>query len=594
MAPTTQLSSGRHLAALLVLLVAAYAAVLGLRLTPSLGLDLQGGTTVILTPELEGGGEVDEEQLAEAVDIIRNRVNGLGVAESEVVTQGDNIVISVPGEGRRVLQDLGSTAQLRFRPVLQQLPGGAGLGPPPAPQDPAAEPPAVVPADPAAQGDEPSGSEPAGDEQAEEAPAAGEPGADAPAQPRVAPPQRVPAQAPAAPAAISTAPPDSTDPATPDPGAPAPGAPAPGAPVLSGSPAPGDGLAQLQALDCTDPASRPVGGSPDQPEDQIVSCSSDGAVKYLLAPARVVGTDVAGAQARPPQATGVGGGWAVTVDFTPEGQDEFTQLTQESVGRQVAIVLDGQTVSAPTIQAVITGSPEITGSFDQQSAQDLANILRFGALPLTFTTSQAESVSATLGGDQLDAGLLAGAIGLGLVVLYSLFWYRGLALVTIASLAVAGLLTYAAVAILGATIGFTLTLAGIAGLIVSIGITADSFVVYFERVKDEVRSGRSVRSAVDRGWLRARRTIISADVVQLLAAVVLYFLSVGAVRGFAFTLGLVTLIDVVVVFLFTRPLVSLAGRSRAFSRPWFLPLAPRPRVGGGRRGSTVLPTPSEA
>jgi preprotein translocase subunit SecD len=577
-----------------VLLVAAYAAVLGWRLTPNLGLDLQGGTTVILTPELEGGGEVDADQLAQAVDIIRNRVNGVGVAESEVVTQGDNIVISVPGEGRRVLQDLGSTAQLRFRQVLQQLPGGSGLGTPPAQPAPAEQLPAeessVVPADPSAvpaapAADGPAAGAPAAD--ASEAPPAD--ASEAPAQPRAVPSQFLSAQAPT-PDPAATASPDRAAP-TPDPAA----APAPtGEPVLSGTPAPGDGLARLAALDCTDPASRPVGGSPDRPEDQIVSCAQDGSAKYLLGPARVVGTDVAGAQARPPQATGVGGGWAVTVDFTGEGQEKFTQLTQETVGRQVAIVLDGVTVSAPTIQQVITGSPEITGSFDQQSAQDLANILRFGALPLTFTTSQAESVSATLGGDQLDAGLLAGAIGLGLVVLYSLFWYRGLALVTIASLAVAGLLTYAAVAILGAAIGFTLTLAGIAGLIVSIGITADSFVVYFERVKDEVRSGRSVRSAVDRGWLRARRTIISADVVQFLAAVVLYFLSVGAVRGFAFTLGLVTLIDVVVVFLFTRPLVSLAGRSRMFSRPWFLPLAPRSAAGAARRGSTALPTPSEA
>ncbi|MDP9406458.1 MAG: protein translocase subunit SecD, partial [Actinomycetota bacterium] len=394
--------------------------------------------------------------------------------------------------------------------------------------------------------------------------------------------------------------------ATPDPGA-APGAPAPPDPaatpappadgtILSGSAAPGDGFAQLSALDCTNPASRPIGGSPDAPDEQIVSCSEDGTAKYLLTAARVVGTDVAGAQAQPPQATGVGGGWAVTVDFTREGQEKFTQLTRETVGQQVAIVLDGVTVSAPVIQDVIPGSPQITGSFDQQSAQDLANILRFGALPLTFTTSQAESVSATLGGDQLDAGLLAGGIGLALVVVYTVFWYRGLALVTIASLAVAGLLTYAAVVLLGEAIGFTLTLAGIAGLIVSIGITADSFVVYFERVKDEVREGRSIRSAVDRGWIRARRTIISADVVQFLAAVVLYFLSVGAVRGFAFTLGLVTLIDVLVVFLFTRPVVTLAGRSPTFSKPWFLALhPPASRRGAGPRiGSTALPNPTEA
>ena len=233
---------------------------------------------------------------------------------------------------------------------------------------------------------------------------------------------------------------------------------------------------------------------------------------------------------------------------------------------QVAIVLDGVVVSAPRInEAIPSGNAQITGSFTQQDATDLANILKYGALPLAFDRGEVQQVSPTLGAEQLRAGLLAGGLGLLLVVLYIFLFYRGLGIVSAGSLVIAGAFTYVSFLLLGKTIGFTLTLAGIAGAIVSIGITADSFIVYFERIRGEVREGRSLRSAVETGWLRARRTILVADFVSIIAAVLLYFFAVGGVRGFAFTLGLVTLIDLIVVFFFTKPMMSVIGKSKFFN-----------------------------
>ncbi len=263
----------------------------------------------------------------------------------------------------------------------------------------------------------------------------------------------------------------------------------------------------------------------------------------------------------------LGNEWQVIVDFTGKGQNKFTDLTAATLGKQVAIVLDGVVLSAPTIQSRIDSDAQITGNFNQKSANDLANTLKYGALPLSFQNSQVEVVSATLGDDQLSAGLLAGGLGLAVVVLYALAYYRVLGLVTVLGLTVSGIITFAAVSILGDVIGFALSLAGIAGFIVAVGITADSFVVFFERLKDEIRDGRTPRTAADRAWVRARRTILSANTVSFLSAIILYFLSVGSVRGFAFTLGLSTLIDVLVVFLFTRPLVSWLVRYRWFTNP---------------------------
>ena len=295
---------------------------------------------------------------------------------------------------------------------------------------------------------------------------------------------------------------------------------------------------------------------------EIIACSSDGAEKYHLAPAKVVGTDVKGASATRAQLTGE---WQVIVSFTGAGQNKFTALTEATLQKRVAIALDGVVLSAPTIQGRIASDAQITGSFTRASSQDLANTLKYGALPLSFEAGQVEVVSPTLGKDQLHAGLLAGGLGLLAVVIYSLLYYRALGVVTVMSLAVSGLLVYACTAILGKQIGFALSLAGIAGFIVAVGITADSFVVFFERLKDEIKEGRTPRSSVDRAWVRARRTILSADTVSFLAALILYFVSIGGVRGFAFTLGLSTLLDVVVVFLFTRPLLSYLSRYAWFS-----------------------------
>jgi preprotein translocase subunit SecD len=275
--------------------------------------------------------------------------------------------------------------------------------------------------------------------------------------------------------------------------------------------------------------------------------------------------------------------YVVTFNLDGQGQKAFGQMTSTMVSKyfntqtnsatsvldQFAIVLDGKVISAPQVTSPITtGSGEITGpggSFTHGQANKLTNVLKYGAVPLAFLKQQTTSISPQLGSSQLHAGLFAAAIGLLLVVLYSVFYYRGLAIVSVFSLATAALLSWLAVILLTKYQGFTLSLAGIAGLIVAIGITADSFVVYFERLRDEVREGRSLRAAVERGWQRARRTILVSDTVSFLAALLLYVIAVGDVRGFAFTLGLTTLIDIVVVFLFTKPMVTLLAGTKFFS-----------------------------
>jgi len=442
-----------------------------------LGLDLRGGTSVTLQPRLGTGetGKVTSEAIDQAVSIIRQRVNSLGVAESEVTSQGSGtnrqIVISVPGDsGRRVVELVGQTAELRFRQVLAE---GAGT-----------------------------------------AAAAG------------------------------------TSAATPPSGVSA---------ALN---------AKYAALDCALAANRQGTGS-DVATETIVACSRDGASKYILAGAEVLGRQVSKATAAVDTTTG--GNWFVSLTFDGEGTKAFGDQTARVVSltapqNQVAIVLDGLVVSAPRInEAIRGGSAQITGNFTQVEAQDLANVLKYGSLPLAFDRGEVQQISPTLGADQLNAGLLAGALGLGLVLLYSLLYYRGLGLVTVGSLAVAGGLMYLLILLLGKWIGFTLTLAGIAGVIVSIGITADSFIVYFERIRDEIREGRSLRSAVESGWVRARRTIIVADSVSIIAAALLYFLAVGGVRGFAFTLGLTTLIDLLVIFAFTKPALTVIAKLPFFA-----------------------------
>ncbi|MCW2778509.1 MAG: protein-export rane protein SecD [Frankiales bacterium] len=568
-----QLHVGRYFGVLALLLAALYAIVFlggpgSALLKPRLGLDLQGGASVVLTPRTDSGKAPRADQLQTAVQIIQQRVNGLGVAEAEVVTQGSNIVVSVPGGTRDSLKSLSQTAQLRFREVLDTAAGDPNAKPPvtPTPAASAApqataktsEAPApaattqVVPAPSAARKRVlPEGLI----TQATPAPqtAAAKAAAAKAAAVKAAAVKAAAVKAAAAKAAAAKAAAGATPAASPSAAA--------GPAVKSGDPY---SPAAFAALDCSNKDAR-AGGSNDKPEQPIVSCSDDGAVKYHLDVAKVVGTDVKGATAALDQQTG--SQWQIVVAFTGKGQDKFTNLTAATINKQVAIVLDGITLSAPTIQQRIDSDAQITGNFDQKSSQRLANTLKYGALPLSFDNSQVEVVSATLGKDQLHAGLIAGGLGLLAVVVYSILYYRVLGLVTVLGLSLSGLLLYAAVTVLGKQIGFALSLAGIAGFIVSVGITADSFVVYFERLKDEVREGRTPRSAADRAWVRARRTILSADTVSFLAAVILYFLSVGSVRGFAFTLGLSTVVDIAVVFLFTRPLVSFLTRFPWFTNP---------------------------
>jgi preprotein translocase subunit SecD len=321
-------------------------------------------------------------------------------------------------------------------------------------------------------------------------------------------------------------------------------------------------------LDCTTAASLQGTGS-DDPTAPITACHKDDGTKYILAPAEVLGRQISKASAGID--TQAGSAWSVSLTFNNEGTSAFGQLTSRVTSlpeptNQVAIVLDGIVQSSPRItEAIPSGTAQITGSFTQVEAQDLANVLKYGALPLAFDRGEVQQVSPTLGSEQLDAGLLAGALGLFLVTVYSFFYYRGLGVVVTGSLAVAALMIYLLVLVLGEAIGFTLTLAGIAGIIVAVGITADSFVVYFERIRDEIREGRSLRSAVESGWTKARHTILVADAVSIIAAALLYYFAVGGVQGFAFTLGLTTLVDLLVVFIFTKPLMTVMAKMKFFN-----------------------------
>jgi preprotein translocase subunit SecD len=500
-----QLPARRYFAVFALIIAGLYALIFftGDSRTPQLGLDLQGGTTVTLTARTPDGRAPDPEDLELARQIIEQRVNGLGVAEAEVVTEGNsNIVISVPGDNGEKARELGATAQLRFRPVIQ----GPEPAAPAAAQSAAPTDGAAAPSTDAAGTTEPTDS------------------------------------------AATTSSPAATDSAAPDPNAPA----------VSQEQA----AAEYATLTC-DATTTKV----DRAEDYIAACSDDGSAKYLLAPAVLEGTDITNAAAGTQPATGE---WIVTVDLNNSGSEAWATYTAANVGNAVGITLDGRVVSAPTINGAINGgTTQITGNFTQDTATELANQLKYGALPLTFSQATAQTISTELGSEQLKAGLIAGAIGIALVFVYALVYYRLLGLVMIASLILSAVVVYACLVLLGRQIGFALSLAGIAGFIVSIGITADSFVVYFERLKDEVREGRSLRSAVPRAWVRARRTILSADAVSFLAAAILYWLAIGDVKGFAFTLGLSTVLDLIVVFLFTHPLMAVLSRVKSFGNNRF-------------------------
>ncbi|HYZ36580.1 MAG TPA: protein translocase subunit SecD [Pseudonocardiaceae bacterium] len=529
--------------------------------TPKLGIDLQGGTRVTLTARTVDGRPPTHESLDQARQIIEQRVNGIGVSGAEVVLDGVNLIITVPGENGDQARTLGQTAKLYFRPVISEEPAGR---PAPAPG-----------------GKTPSGNGPA-------AP----PGSPSPAPSPSAPAPVAPQQAEQPPPVEPTPTPTPTLPA-PTTSAPAP--PVGNAPAESANPEVAEQIRQARArlqsadptvqqqalatLNCAAPA--PLRGN-DDPNLPLVTCDQHGTAKYLLGPAFLSGEQISNASWGP---RSDGPGYEVRLNLKPKGEDIWGQYTQSNVGKQAAFVLDTEVVSAPQITTAILPGEQtrITGSFTQTEAKDLAEVLKYGSLPLSFQSSESETVSATLGLSSLRAGLIAGLLGLLVVFIYCLFYYRALGVLTILSLALSGIIVYAVLVLLGRWIGFTLDLAGVAGFIVAIGITADSFVIFFERLKDEVRDGRTFRSAVPRAWVRARRTILTADAVSFLAAAVLYILAVGQVKGFAFTLGMSTVLDLVVVFLATHPLVAMASHSPLLSQPALSGLGAAQRAGAASR-----------
>ena len=566
---------------------------------PRLGLDLQGGMTMTLKASLPDGGVPDADSMALARQIIENRVNGTGVAEPEVFVEGsDNIVVNVAGKetDREELRKIGAPAELRFREVL--------MGPV---EDYTAQDPAdfeKAPDDEASPTDDSSSSEEEADadgdatdgDSADEADDETAPSDDAsPSTEQGADPADVDSSIEQRREEVfaklgddlvanaqdlveqqaSTGQPLTRDQII------QMGVMQTFAPFGDLEPdevavLPPDMQFYIPTIGCGQLTGRTPGTIAD-PEEQVVACESPDEqtkeaaeeanqnapyAKYLMANARVLGEDVSSAAIQPDQSNP--GKWAVSITFSGAGTDKWTSLAADTVNRNVAIVLDNEVISAPTIQpgAASGGQVEITGDFTADGARLLSEQLKYGALPAAFSVETIDVVSATLGLSQLEAGLIAGGIGLLLVVLYCLAYYRFLGLVVIASLLVATVLIYPMVVMLGQQIGLTLTLAGIAGFIVAIGITADAFVVMFERLKDEIKEGRSARSAVPRAWIRARRTIVSANVVNFMSAVVLYILGIGVVKGFAFALGLSTIAGIILVFLFTHPLVSLLSRGK--------------------------------
>ena len=480
----------------LVVIIAVFAGVTGFAsnlfgaknatFIPQLGLDLQGGTSMILKPIYQKGGGTSADELSQAVDIIRQRIDSTGVSEAQISTSGNSaIVVSVPGDTSTDLENLISqSAKMEFRPVLVASSNTA----------------ATV----SKKGETP------------------------------------------APIATSSAAP--TDPSD-----------------LNNVDA-----ATLATYNATSCAGFKIEGVPAE-DKPLVTCNRELNEKYILGPVEVQGTEISNATAALASNNGIAtGGWEVNLNFKSKGSDQFAKSTQRLFGlndprNRFAVTLDGIVVTAPKVNGVITGgNAQITGNFDQTTATALANQLKYGSLPVQFQVDNIEKVSATLGVASLQAGLLAGLIGLILVIIYSFVQYRLLALVTMGSLAIAAALTYLVIAYLSWRTGYRLSLAGVAGLIVSIGITADSFIVYFERVRDELRDGRALGGAVEAGWKRAIRTILVSDGVSLLAAAVLYLLTVGSVRGFAFTLLITTLIDLVVVILFTHPILQLISSNRFF------------------------------
>lgn len=476
---------------------------------PKLALDLEGGTQIVLGAQLESGQVVTQDQLNQAVSIIRERIDAAGVSEAEVTTQGDrNVVVAIPGQpDEQTLARIQSSAKLEFRPVIFT----------------------DVAATSTVDNTDDSTATPSPDDTATPTP---DPTESLSTTPMVSPT-------------------DASDPNW-------------VTPAL---------YQEYLDFDCATVDESAANVAPAG--EPLITCDTDNAYKYILGPVEVAGENIADASSGlVPNSQGVSTGvWGVFITFDGIGTEQFAAVTERLFGfdqtdprNRFAIVLDGRIISAPTTQAIITdGQPVISGSFTQDTAKTLADQLKFGALPIGFEVLSSETISATLGSAQLTSGLIAGLIGLILVVGYSLFQYRALASVTLASLVVAAVLTYLVIAIMSWRQGYRLSLAGVAGLIVAIGLTVDSFIVYFERIRDELRDGRSLEGAVEAGWKRALRTILAAKSINLISAIVLFILAVGNVRGFAFTLGITVVIDVIVVVLFTHPMLQLLASTRFFS-----------------------------
>jgi preprotein translocase subunit SecD len=619
-APSGQLKVSRYFLPLGLLIVVLYAAVMwpGHNSAPKLGLDLQGGTSLTLSANTVAGGKpVNSQNLGIARDIIEQRVDSLGVADSAVVVQGHDIVVNVPGKvaDPSKLKQLSNQAKLEFRTVLNVIadvpattfaPSPSSSASPGASSAPSSSPSAAAPKVSASPSAKAAGDAPLAEAKATPSPSVPPTPSASTTAPAVAAPSAS-ASSTAAPNTAATgegisnladvekklgptvwaAAQGVTDPTTVTPGSALATQLAPFAKLSAADVAalPPSMQFAIPLISCAQLNNRVAGviTTDKSLTAQVVSCGDDGSgeQKFLLDAAAVHGEDVSSASAAF-EAGGQGQpalGWVVNLSFKGKGQAAWSNLTSKLYNdyssdgqyRQVAVVLDNVVVTAPQIEAAIPGPAVISGgSLNQASSKLLATQLKFGALPISFQPQDTETVSATLGLAQLKAGLLAGAIGLALVVIYCLFYYRGLGLVVIASLIVSAVLVYGSIVMLGRSqLGFALSLPGVAGFIVAIGITADSFVVFFERLKDEVRDGRSGRTAVPKAWTRARRTILSADAVSFIAAVVLVLVATGPVSGFAFTLGLSTIIDLIVVFLFTHPLVSLLSGSKAFTSPRF-------------------------
>ncbi len=571
-------------------------------LTPGLALDLEGGTQIILTPTTSDGSAISDEDVEQAIEVIRQRVDASGVSEAQISRQGgQNIVVSLPGKpSQATLELVRTSAVMYFRPVLRILPGSAQQAAKNiASQNPSG---AATPAptgQPTAQAEAQPDSGASGEAtQAAEDSAGTEEGSSESDQPTATPTPS------AQPTAQSTA-----QPRTPEEIA-KQLADVNQDGVISSDPLPATSqdnssdswiteklLYDGYMTDCSDPKN--LTGQTQDPKVAVISCSKDAGSQqhgaYILGPADITGTELKSANSgletdSRGQTTNK---WVVSLAFNPDGTKKFSELSKRLLAyrdqasaagaqgaqnpqaqnnqdkAQFAIVLDGLTIMASgfnqDVHSPITdGRVQITGNFNQNQANTLANQLSFGSLPLSFTVQSEQQISATLGTEQLRNGLIAGLIGFGLIILYLAWQYRGLAVVAVASLAVAAAGTYLVIAALSATMGYRLSLAGVAGLIISIGITVDSFIIYFERVRDEVRQGRTLRTAIDEGWKHARRTILVSDAVNLVAAIVLYFLAVGGVQGFAFTLGVTTCVDLAIIIFFTHPFMEWIIRFRFF------------------------------